>query len=78
MPASGGTMQPEDKKGNGQPDKPRRRKKMLKVEKRHIFGGGTMETKYVIYDTEKRKTVSKEFPNKKTADKALARLQNKK
>ena len=47
---------------------------MLQVEKRHVFGGGTMETKYVIYDTEKRKTVSKEFPNKKTADKALARL----
>ena len=51
---------------------------MLQVEKRHIFGGGTMETKYVIYDTEKRKTVSKEFPNKKTADKALAIFQNKK
>lgn len=44
---------------------------MLQVEKRHVFGGGTMETKYVIYDTEKHKTVSKEFPNKKTADKAL-------
>ena len=53
--------------------KPRRKRdlKMLQVEKRHVFGGGTMETKYVIYDTEKHKTVSKEFPNKKTADRAL-------
>lgn len=33
-----------------------------------------METKYVIYDTEKHKTVSKEFPNKKTADRALEEM----
>ena len=50
---------------------------MLQVEKRHIFGGGTMETKYVIYDTEKHKTISKEFPNKKTADKALENMRKK-
>lgn len=47
---------------------------MLQVEKRHICGNGTMETKYVIYDTDKRMTVSKEYPNKKTAEKQLARL----
>ena len=50
---------------------------MLQVEKRHIFGCGTMETKYVIYDTEKHKTISKEFSNKKTAYKSLARVLTK-
>lgn len=50
---------------------------MLQVEKRHSFGGGTMETNYVVYDTEKHKTITKEYPNKKAAEKALTNLLKK-
>ena len=46
---------------------------MYQVEKRHLFGGGTMETKWVIYDVDAHRTLEPYYDTKKQAEKALAR-----
>lgn len=46
---------------------------MYQIEKRHLFGGGTMETKWVIYDLEKHRTLDGYYDTKKQAEKAMAR-----
>lgn len=51
-----------------------REKEEFCVEKRHLFGGGTMETKYVIYDIGLHKTIEKYYDSKRQAEKALDKL----
>lgn len=46
---------------------------MYQVEKRHLFGGGTMETKWVIYDVENHRTLDGCYDTKKQAEKAMSR-----
>ena len=50
---------------------------MYQVEKRHIFGGGTMETKWVIYDLIAHRTLERCYDTKRQAEKALTRLLSK-
>lgn len=50
---------------------------MYQVEKRHLFGGGAMETKWVIFDISAHRTLEKYYGTKKQAEKALTRLLSK-
>ena len=50
---------------------------MCQIEKRHLFGGGTMETKWVIYDSDARRTLGTYYDTKRQAEKALTRLLSK-
>ena len=47
---------------------------MYQIEKRHLFGGGTMETKWVIYDVTAHRTLEKRYDTKRQAEKALSKV----
>ena len=50
---------------------------MYQIEKRHLFGGGTMETKWVIYDVTAHRTLEKHYDTKRQEEKALSKLLGK-
>ena len=50
---------------------------MYQIEKRHLFGGGTTETKWVIYDVTAHRTLEKYYDTKRQAEKALSKLLGK-